>query len=73
MGYLGLLAGFGLIYGINYLLKVNELELEFFRDPQVNFTVVLAALILLVLNGVWQGLFPALRALKINPVIAMKS
>ncbi len=72
-GYLGLLAGFGLIYGINYFMKINELETEFFRDPQVNFTVVMAALLLLVLSGALAGLFPAMKASKINPVTAMKS
>ena len=71
-GYLGLLAGFGLIYGINYIITTNELETEFFRDPEVNFTVVMSALGLLVLSGALAGLFPALKAAKINPVTAMK-
>ncbi len=71
-GYLGLLAGFSLVYGINYVITTNELESEFFRDPQVNFSVVIAAILLLVISGALAGLFPALKAAKINPVIAMK-
>ena len=72
-GYLGLLSGFAVIYGINYFITENELESEFFRDPEVNFMVVLSALFLLVISGALAGLFPALKASRINPVDAMKS
>lgn len=72
-GYLGLLAGFSLIYGINYLLKTYELENEFFRNPEVDIHVVLIALFMLVICGALSGLIPAIQAVRINPVVAMKS
>ncbi len=72
-GYVGLLAGFSVIYGINALLVANDADIEFFRDPEVSFTVVLLALLLLVVSGALAGLLPALKAAKINPVLAMKS
>ncbi len=72
-GYIGMISGFAIIYGINYLLVTNGVELEYFRNPEVNFMTILYALILLVVSGALAGLIPAQQAVKINPVIAMKS
>ena len=71
-GYLGLLAGFALIYGLNSLMVANDVEIEFFYNPEVNFGVVMIALIILVISGALAGLIPAMKAAKINPVQAMK-
>ncbi|MBX2816343.1 MAG: ABC transporter permease [Saprospiraceae bacterium] len=71
-GYVGLLAGFTIIYGLNYIMVENELESEFFRNPEVNFGAVIGALILLVLSGALAGLIPALKAARISPIQAMK-
>lgn len=72
-GYLGLLMGFGLIYGLAYVQKTFEIDLEFFYNPTVNFGAVMTALIVLVISGAAAGLVPAMQAVKINPVVAMKS
>ncbi len=72
-GYIGLITGFGLIYGMNYLMVENEMELEFFRNPEVDFMTVLTALIFLICCGALSGLIPAIQAVRINPVAAMKS
>jgi len=72
-GYFGILTGFGLVYGIRTFMEENEIETEFFYNPEVDFTNVLTALILLVICGTLAGLIPALQAVRINPVIAMKS
>lgn len=72
-GYIGMISGFAIIYGLNYLLVTNGVELEYFRNPEVNFMTILYALILLVVSGALAGLIPAQQAVKINPVIAMKS
>ena len=72
-GYIGLITGFGLIYGMNYLMVENNLELEFFRNPEVDFLTVLTALIFLICCGALSGLIPAMQAVRINPVTAMKS
>ena len=71
-GYLGLLVGFGIVYGINAIMVKNNIEAEFFRDPQVNFGVVVLAMFILVISGALAGLLPAMKAAKINPVVAMK-
>lgn len=72
-GYVGLLSGFSLIYGIDALMVQNEIEVEFFRNPEIDFHVVLIALFFLVVSGALSGLIPAIQAVRINPVIAMKS
>ncbi|MCB0669953.1 MAG: ABC transporter permease [Saprospiraceae bacterium] len=71
-GYIGLLVGFGIVYGINALMQKYNVEAEFFRDPQVNFGVVVLAMLILVISGALAGLLPALKAARINPVVAMK-
>ncbi len=72
-GYIGMISGFAIIYGINYLLVSNDVELEYFRNPEVDFMTIFYALILLVISGGLAGLIPAMQAVKINPVTAMKS
>ena len=72
-GYIGLISGFGLVYGMNYLMVENNIELEFFRNPEVDFLTVLMALLFLICCGALSGLIPAIQAVRINPVTAMKS
>ncbi|MEM1320395.1 MAG: ABC transporter permease [Bacteroidota bacterium] len=71
-GYFGMITGLTLVYGINQFMLANDIEAEFFRDPEVSLTAVLSALIVLVVSGTLAGLIPALQAVRINPVVAMK-
>lgn len=72
-GYLGLLMGFGVVYGIKTLLDSVGADLDFFHNPEVDFLSVVLALIFLVVCGSLAGLVPALQAVRVNPVEAMKS
>ena len=72
-GYLGLLMGFGVVYGVHSLMQQFDVELEFFHNPEVDFTSVILALLFLVVCGSLAGLVPALQAVRINAVEAMKS
>jgi putative ABC transport system permease protein len=72
-GYLGLLMGFGLITALSYIQETQELDLDYFYNPEVDFGAVMTALIVLVISGALSGLIPAIQAVKINPVVAMKS
>ncbi len=65
-GYLGLLAGIGMIYAM------SDIEAGFFRNPSVPLSVILLAIFILMLMGALAGLLPALRAAKIQPIVAMK-
>ena len=71
-GYLGLIAGTFVIGGINYLMMANNLEPDNFYNPQVNLTVGMGAILLLILAGAAAGVIPALQAARVNPVIALK-
>lgn len=66
-GYLGMLAGTGVI------ALIGSVESPYFRNPQVNFAVIATATLVLVISGALAGLMPAIQAARINPVIAMKT
>lgn len=72
-GYVGMLCGMGLVIGIQSIMKANDIEAEFFRNPEVDMNMVLTALFILIISGGLAGLIPALQAVKVNPVEAMKS
>lgn len=71
-GYLGLIAGTFVIGGINFIMVSNNLEPNNFYNPQVNLSIGLGAVILLVIAGTIAGLIPAMTAARINPVNALK-
>jgi len=72
-GYLGLVAGTFIIWLTSYTMRVNGIEVSNFYHPQVNLTVGLSALILLVLSGLGAGLIPARHAARIKPVEALRN
>jgi len=67
-GYAGLLAGIAIVE----LAKRFKLEGDFFKDPDVNLGVALSALFLIILAGALAGLFPALKAAKVEPITALR-
>ncbi|MEM9490162.1 MAG: ABC transporter permease [Myxococcota bacterium] len=67
-GYLGLLVGVTLIELANRYLPPND----FIRNPQVDMSVGLTAMGLLVVAGALAGYFPARRAAKVDPVVALR-
>jgi putative ABC transport system permease protein len=71
-GYIGLVTGTGLIALLNYLLKEYKAEGPFFANPEVNLTIAVTALLLLVICGAIAGLIPATKAARIDPVVALR-
>lgn len=73
--FLTLVAGsVGLIAGVALLeLGGDLLDHEFFANPEVDFTICAISLGLLVVSGVFSGLFPALRAVAVSPVEALRT
>ncbi|MBN1960996.1 MAG: ABC transporter permease [Deltaproteobacteria bacterium] len=67
-GYAGLVSGVFLIELAGSFLK----NTPYMRSPSVDIGVTLVAAGLLVLAGIFAGLFPALRAARINPVEALR-
>ena len=73
-GYIGLSLGVGLLELLNRALLQNQKAGDeiFFRNPEVNLTMALSALAVLVVAGMFAGLVPAKRAISIKPIDAIR-
>ncbi|MEM8525549.1 MAG: ABC transporter permease [Bacteroidota bacterium] len=71
-GFIGLVAGYALITGIDQLMQSNDVELDFFYNPEVDLRIVVSAIFLLVIVGVIAGIAPARKATSINTAEALK-
>ena len=67
-GYIGLIAGIGVVEG----LKAAGLEGDFFKNPDVDISVALLSVGLIVLAGALAGLFPAIKASRVEPITALR-
>ncbi|MCT4630444.1 ABC transporter permease [Winogradskyella sp.] len=64
---------FGLIFGLGLLELVGpQIEHDFIKYPQVDFNIALSAVFVLVFAGALAGFFPAYRAAKIKPIVALR-
>lgn len=72
-GYIGLVVGVGIVEGVNYLLVSTGAEGDMFANPEVNFSVAVQALEVLVISGVFAGLIPAYRAVNMKPIDALRN
>ena len=68
------IAGFlGLIFSLALLEFVGPLiETQYIYNPTVNFTVAINTVFILVIAGALAGFFPAWRAARIKPIIALR-
>jgi putative ABC transport system permease protein len=62
-----------ILEGVSALLTKMNVELPFFRQPEIDMGVAVSSLLLLISAGVIAGLMPALRAARITPTEAMKA
>lgn len=67
-GYVGLMLGIGVVE----LIKYFGLEGDFFKNPDVDLNIAITSVVLIVLAGALAGLFPALRASKVEPITALR-
>jgi len=72
-GYLGLLAGVGLLDGVRYLIDSTGAELPYFTNPGVDVGVAVSATVVLVISGAIAGLIPAIKAARIKPIEALRA
>ncbi len=70
-GYIGLSLGVGVLEILNRILQ-SAGDKMFFRNPEVNLTMALSALAVLVVAGIIAGLIPAKRAVSIKPIDAIR-
>ena len=69
--YIGMVFGVATIAFIDFIVTKMEVESIFFRNPEINFGLVLFAMLMMVIFGALAGLLPAYRAAKIDPVVAL--
>ncbi len=69
-GYVGLLLGLLLLEGLNSALGEGG---QMFRNPTVDLGVIFQALTVLIVSGAIAGLVPALRAVSVHPVEALRA
>lgn len=70
-GYIGLSLGVFALEMLNRYLQ-SQGDKVFFRNPEVNLTMALSALAVLVIAGIFAGLIPAKRAVSIKPIDALR-
>lgn len=70
-GYVGLSLGVGLLELISYAMSQSGADTEMFSNPSVDFNKAITALVLLIISGIFAGLIPARRAVKIKPIEAL--
>jgi putative ABC transport system permease protein len=73
-GYFGMFMGVGLGELINSALENAEgSQISFiFKNPTVDVKVAVGAMLVLIVAGIIAGLYPAIRAVRISPVEAMR-
>ena len=73
-GYIGLSLGVGLLEMLNRILQSSAKSGDeiFFRNPEINLNMALAALGVLVIAGIFAGMIPAKRAIRIKPIDALR-
>jgi putative ABC transport system permease protein len=75
-GYIGLVLGILLLEGLNKLLEMaaaGGAEGIFIKNPEVNLSVAVACLIILIVSGAIAGYIPARKAVKIKPIDALRA
>ena len=71
-GFFGLTLGVAAIMGMKILVGEGGDD-SFFRNPEVDLYVVLVAIGLLIISGALAGFFPAYKAAKIAPIVALRA
>ncbi|WP_209405108.1 ABC transporter permease [Pseudozobellia sp. WGM2] len=71
-GMAGITLGALFIYGINTLLDMNG-PVDMFANPSVGLGVVIGALAILIISGLFAGFIPAQSAIKVRPIDALRT
>lgn len=71
-GYVGLTIGVGILELINRALQNAGGDGEFFKNPEIDFTMAVTALLILIVSGAFAGLIPARKAVSVKPIDALR-
>jgi putative ABC transport system permease protein len=59
------------VEGINMLMQGNESNM--FANPEVDLQIAFTSLVVLVISGAFAGLLPAIRAVSVRPIEALRN
>ena len=62
----------GVFFGILITELLKQMSFEGIKDPTVDISIAIKVTLVLVVAGCLAGLFPALKALKVKPVEALR-
>ena len=63
----------GLIFSMGLLEIVGpNVEVDYISNPTVNFSIAMTMVILLIIAGALAGFFPAWKAAKVQPIVALR-
>ncbi len=73
-GYIGMVAGIGLTELFNSALSAGggQSDMTLFKNPTIDTSIALGAMLLLVISGLIAGYIPALKAVKVRPIEALR-
>ena len=77
-GYLGMVAGIAVTEYMNVVagkqtMDMGVFSMTFFENPTVDLSVAIEATLTLIIAGTFAGLFPALKAVRIRPIEALRA
>ena len=72
-GLIGLSFGVASLEGVNHLLESMGGSGGSFQNPEISLYTVLIALVVMLIMGVIAGILPAVRAIAIRPVEAIRT
>lgn len=72
-GYIGLVIGVGGLEAIVWALKEFNVDSPFFLSPAIDFWTAMQAMLILVFAGTFAGLMPAIKAVQVNPITALRT
>jgi putative ABC transport system permease protein len=68
-GYIGMMLALPLLELLGEVIPGN---IEIFGKPEVSFSIVFSALLVLIVTGAFAGLIPSLKAASIRPIDALR-
>jgi putative ABC transport system permease protein len=71
-GMAGISVGALFIYGINTILDMSG-PVDMFANPSVNLGVIVLALAILIISGLFAGFIPAQSAIRVKPIDALRT